>query len=440
MKALSVTALLTLFLFPQFIWAQNYPELPNLKEEAAWIDQVILWRMESVLPEIMKRENVDMWIVMAREYNEDPVIRTMLPATWFAARRRTILVFIRSGDKVERFAIARYDIGKLFKKNWNPEKQPNQLKRLADMVLIHNPEKIALNYSNTFAQADGITYSEYQAFMKELRPEFHKSVVSGERLAVAWLETRIPEEIEMMQKLTATGHELIRRGFSSEVIKPGETSTEDVVWWFREEIRRLGLQTWFHPTVDVQRIQAPIKDDDFSSKDPSSMIQYGDLLHVDIGITYARLNTDQQQHAYVLWPQETDAPQDLKDALKVGNRLQDHLTQAFKTGRSGNEVLRIARENAIKDGIKPSIYTHPLGFYGHAAGPTIGLWDNQGIVNGSGEYPVQPRTGYSIELNATVPIPSWNKEIKIMLEENAWFDGEMVHYYNGRQTDLILIR
>lgn len=440
MKVLSVTTFLTLFLFPLFLRAQNYPELPSLKEEAAWINHVLLLRMESVLPEIMNRENVDLWIVMAREYNEDPVIRTLLPATWFAARRRTILVFIRSGDKVERYAIARYDIGKLFKKNWNPEKQPNQLKHLADLVMQYHPKKIALNYSRDFAQADGITYSEYQAFMNELRPEFHKSVVSGERLAVAWLETRIPEEIEMMQKLAATGHELIRRGFSSEVIKPGETSTEDVVWWFREEIRRLGLQTWFHPTVDLQREQAPVKNDDFSGKEPSGIIQYGDLLHVDIGITYARLNTDQQQHAYVLRPQETDAPQELKDALKVGNRLQDHLTQAFKTGRSGNEVLRIARENAIKDGIKPSIYTHPLGFYGHAAGPTIGLWDNQGFVNGSGEYPVHPRTGYSIELNATVPISSWNKEIKIMLEENAWFDGETVHYYNGRQTELILIR
>ena len=167
---------------------------------------------------------------------------------------------------------------------------------------------------------------------------------------------------------------------------------------------------------------------------------HGDLIHIDFGITYLRLNTDTQQHAYVLKPGETDAPAGLKNALKIGNRLQDILTENFKTGRSGNAILTAALDQAKSEGIKATIYTHPIGFHGHAAGPTIGLWDQQGGVPGRGDYSLFPNTAHSIELNAAVKIPEWDdKEVRIMLEEDAFFTGQDVWYIDGRQTDLILI-
>jgi len=191
--------------------------------------------------------------------------------------------------------------------------------------------------------------------------------------------------------------------------------------------------------VDIQRADSDATIKTFASRPGSQVIMPGDLLHMDFGITYLRLNTDTQQLAYVLKPGETDVPAYLNEAMKVGNRLQDHLTGQFKTGRSGNEILRRAREQAEREGIAGTIYTHPIGYHGHAAGPTIGMWDNQGDTPGSGDYPLYPKTAFSIELNAVVPVKEWGKDVRIMLEEEAFFDGEKVTYINGRQTKILPI-
>jgi Xaa-Pro aminopeptidase len=189
----------------------------------------------------------------------------------------------------------------------------------------------------------------------------------------------------------------------------------------------------------VQRPTAG-EEGDFSSRPEDTVIQPGDLLHVDFGITYLRLNTDTQQHAYVLKPGEREAPDGLDEALATGNRLQDILTNQFEAGRSGNEILAAALEQAEAEGINATIYTHPIGFHGHGAGPTIGLWDQQGGVPGKGDYPLYANTAYSIELNAAVSIPEWDsQEILVKLEEDAFFDGTSVQYIDGRQTTLHLI-
>ena len=426
------------------------PEMPvvlPMRERAALMDRWLETRLDTVVPTLMRREGIDMWIVSAREYNEDPVIETMLPATWIAARRRTILVFFDRGpdEGVERLAVARYDIGP-FPRAWDPDEQPDQWGRLAEVIAERDPATIALNRSATFALADGLTDAEYDGFLAALPDHFHDRLVSGERLAIGWLETRIAEEMQVYPMICKIAHAIIAEGLSAQVIQPGVTTTDDVVWWYRERIRALKLTTWFQPSVSVQRADAgeqpaPAKaGGDFSARPDASTIYPGDLLHVDFGITYLGLNTDTQQHAYVLRPGETDAPDGLRHALAVGNRLQDILTNAFKTGRAGNEILRATLDQARAEDIKATIYTHPIGYHGHGAGPTIGLWDQQGGVPGRGDYPLFPHTAYSIELNAAVPIPEWgDKEIRIMLEEDAYFDGETAWYIDGRQTELWLI-
>ena len=415
----------------------------SMRERTQLRNQWLQKRLDTVIPMLMRREGIDMWIIIAREYNEDPVFKTMAPATWLNARRRTILVFFDRGEKkgVERLAVARYDIGRFFKGAWDKKKQPDQWKRLVDVIRERNPRKIALNYSKTFALADGITRSEYETLMAYLPESLRRRVVSGERLAIGWLETRIPEEMEVYATICRIAHRIIAEGLSDRVIQPGFTSTEDVQWWYRERIRELKLSTWFHPSVSVQRAGEPGTTGTFASRPGPKIIQRGDLIHVDFGITYLGLNTDTQQHAYVLRPGETDAPEGLKRALAVGNRLQDILMSQFKAGRTGNEILRHALEQAKKEGIRGSIYTHPIGFHGHAAGPIIGLWDQQEGVPGRGDYELHYDTAHSIELNVRVNIPEWNnKEIRIMLEEDAFFSRDGIRFIDGRQTELILIR
>jgi Xaa-Pro aminopeptidase len=266
-------------------------------------------------------------------------------------------------------------------------------------------------------------------------------VTSAEDLAVSWLETRTPSEMATYKQIQTIAHDIIQEGLSEQVITPGVTSTTDVVWWYRDKIKELGLETWFHPTVDIQRSSIKSKEHlrTFDTNPDPEIIRPGDILHMDFGITYLRLNTDTQELAYVLKPDEKEVPYYLKEALAVGNRLQDILTSNFKTGRTGNEILKAARSTMSSEGINGTIYTHPMGYHGHAAGPTIGMWDNQGKVPGSGDYLLHPNTVYAIELNAEVYLQEWEKPFRVMLEEGAYFNGQEVIYLNGRQKEFLTI-
>ncbi len=424
------------------------PVILSLKDQAKVVDRLLEEKVRTVLPQLMRDNGIDMWIVMAREYNEDPVIRTMLPAVWHAARRRTVLVmfdqgFDQSGADlgVETLAVARYDVGEIFKKSWDKEIQPDQWTRLAEIIEARNPKTIGLNYSEHFGQADGLTHAEYQGFMQTIPQATQKKVISAEMLAINWLETRTPAEMAIYPQIVHIAHDILSAGLSETAIQPGVTSTEDLVWWYRERIKSLKLDTWFHPSVSIQRADKEQFDHlrTFDKRPADNIIQPGDLIHVDLGISYLRLNTDTQQHAYVLRAGEKQAPVYLQQALKNANRLQDIFTAHFKVGRSGNDVLSKSRKQAIKEGLKPAIYTHPIGYYGHGAGTTLGMWDSQEGVPHRGDYPLHANTAYAIELNAATYIKEWDKEIRIMLEEDAYFDGQSVEYINGRQTSLLLI-
>jgi Xaa-Pro aminopeptidase len=283
--------------------------------------------------------------------------------------------------------------------------------------------------------------TDHEEFMEYL-PEIYKSkVVSSEKLANAWIETRTEREMIIYNQLVDITHDIINEAFSEKVITPGITTTTDVEWWMRQKVTDLGLDTWFHPTVDLQRAQDSLKGHlySFSDRPDQMVILPGDLLHCDFGITYLRLNTDCQELAYVLKPNETEPPKFLVNALRDGNRVQDYLTSNFVEGKTGNEILLKSLDDAKKTGLKPAIYTHPLGSYGHSSGPTIGMWDSQQGVSGNGDYPLLPNTVYAIELNTTVNIPDWNRDIRIMLEEAGYFGEDGFRYVNGRQTKLMTI-
>lgn len=418
-------------------------QILDMQQRAEFVDRMTAERVNTLLPKLMAESGLDSWVLISREYNEDPVLKTLLPATWLSARRTTIFTFIRNKEGlVDAYAIAPYKVGTVFKKGWNKKRQPSQWQALNDILERYNPKNIGLNYSTTWAHADGLVLTDYKTIKTNLPRKWHNKMVSAESLAVAWLERRTEPEIEMYKNIVNIAHQIIAEGFSSAVIKPGKTSTSDVQWWFRERIRELKLQAWFHPSVSLQRAQnaALNAESAFADGHNNELIQYGDLLHVDFGITYLRLNTDTQQHAYVLKPGEMEAPVYLQQALASGNQLQDIFTALFEQGKTGNQVLKQAREAALAAGLKPTIYTHPIGYHGHGAGTTLGMWDSQTGVPGDGDYPLHYNTAYAIELNNAVYIDEWQKEIRIMLEENALFDDSGVWYLDGRQTKLILIK
>ncbi|NMP30958.1 aminopeptidase P family protein [Thalassotalea sp. M1531] len=422
--------------------ADDWQPLP-LRERAILIDQIMEKRIEHLMPSIMEQTKLDMWILISREYNEDPVLKTLLPSTWLSARRRTILVIVNDEQQgIKTYAVAPYKVGNQFVKSWDKKQQPNQWRALTALIDKYQPSTIGLNESKHWAHADGLVATDKKEFLHHLPDKYKSRLVSAESAAVSWLEQRIPEEITIYKPLVAKAHRIIAEAFSSKVITPGVTTTDDVVWWLREQVINLKLNTWFHPSVSLQRSNAVKFDHEnsFTNGYGNQVIQQGDLLHVDFGLSYLRLHTDTQQHAYVLKDGESDAPLYLKKAFAMGNQLQDIFTKEFKVGRTGNEVLEISRQKAIDANLKPTIYTHPLGYHGHAAGTTLGMWDKQDGVKGSGDYPLHINTAYSIELNNAVTIPEWKKEVRIMLEEDAFFDKSGVWYLSGRQEELLLIK
>lgn len=429
-----------LFLYLSFYTLHLTAQSPVLsqREQARIMDELLEDRVRTVLPELMRREGIDMWVLISREYNEDPVLSTFLPSTWLTARRTTMLVVFDPGPskELECLAVSRYEVGKIFKSAWNPEHQPDQWAQLAKIIETKNPRKIAINKSEHHGLADGLTATDHEKLYRVINKRFVSHIVPAEDLAIAWLETRSEREMVLYGQICRIAHAIIREGFSEKVVQAGLTTTEDVVWWYREKIKEMKLDTWFHPSVSIQRNESDII---FSKRPQPVVILPGDLLHVDFGITYLGLNTDTQQHAYVLKPGETEAPDYLKKAIARGNKLQDILTRNFTAGKTGNQILEESRKQAIDQGLTPSIYTHPIGFHGHGAGTTIGMWDMQSGVPFHGEYPMHYKTAYSIELSVSVYIIEWKKEIQVKLEEEGYFDETGFRYIDGRQTDLIVI-
>ncbi|HSF13490.1 MAG TPA: M24 family metallopeptidase [Erythrobacter sp.] len=414
------------------------PALPAIlapRDRADFENRILRERLDTLIPQIMREEGIDLWLLVAREYFEEPVVATMLDAENMHARRRTILVFHDPGEgkPVERLTVSRYGLGGLFAPTWNPEEQPDQWQAVTELIAEKNPAKIAINSSDLYQFADGMTLSQYDRFMSALPANLHERVVNGENLAIRWLETRLPSEMEIYPSVVRIAHAVIGEAFSRKVITPGVTTAEQVQWWYRDRLMQLGLAPWFHPSVAIQR--AGVK----GMIEGEEVIQPGDLLWTDFGITYLRLNTDTQHLAYVLKPGETAAPAGLRAGLANSNKVQDFLTRAFKVGRSGNEALAIARADAIAAGLDPSIYTHPIGHHGHGAGPSIGFWDNQKPdIRGSG--PIRANTAWSIELTSYANVHEWGgQRVDFRTEEDAFFDGETVRYIDGRQTEITLI-
>ena len=434
--SLLLLSLATASLFGQ----SEMPVIMNLQQQGQLRDQWLSERVRTILPDLMRREGIDMWVMITREYNEDPVVKTMLPSSWMGARRTTMLLVYDPGPgkALETLACARYDVGEVFKKSWDKEQQPDQWQQLVELIEARDPQKIAVNRSETFGLADGMTSFHYDR-LKEVLPENLRSrLVGGEGLAIGWLETRLPAEMVVYRQIMQVAHTIIEEAFSERTIQPGLTTSEDVVWYLRERSRELGLDVWFHPTVDVQRAESP-KLYGFSSRPGAEVILPGDLIHCDFGITYCGLNTDTQENAYILKAGETEAPDYLVAAHARGLRLMDVLTSEYATGKTGNELLAGTLQKSKEEGLRPTVYTHPIGYHGHGAGPAIGMWDMQEGVPGTGDYPVFPNTAYSIELNNQEYLEAWGKDIRVMLEEDGYWDGSTFTYINGRQEELFLI-
>ncbi len=439
----------------------------TLREQAALQQRWLEERMTTVLPALMRKHTLDMWVVPMREYNEDPVFSSIVSPTTFAARRRTIYLFFDECAHPERPALARgvvpckvqrialggtsqggvFDAVRSTTKAAGPAGTRGapqaelwgdaQWQVLRRTIEERRPTRIGINTSRVFAFTDGLSSGELAGMRAALGPRWTSRFTPAEALPLELIATRVPGEEVMYRRMNEVAWQIIATAFSNQVIQPGVTRTENVVWWMRQRVNDLGLGTWFQPSVEVQRRGAT---DAQLGENP--VIQRGDVLHCDFGITALRLNTDTQHMGYVLREGETAPPPGLISALQRSNRLQDIVVGELRPGRTGNEVLRASLATMRAEGIDGTVYSHPIGLHGHGAGPLIGLWDYQDGVPGRGDAKVIPSMWFSIELQATTPVPEWDAQpVRSAQEEDVMIGADGVpRWANRRQTEYHLVR
>jgi hypothetical protein len=412
----------------------------SLRDRPAAENRMLTERLETLLPGLMDETGIDMWLVIAREYAEDPVYFSLVPQPTFAARRTTMLIFSRTGDAVERLTVNRYPMGDPYEPAWSGGNLDEQWQALGELIKEKNPGTIGINVSRHWPVADGLTHGLRERLVEVLPAGFESRVKSAEELVIRWVETRSASEVSAYGHIVGLARQVIGEAFSSRVITPGVTTTDDVAWYIRQRFADLNLPAWFMPYVNLQRPgEECIDETDFCGVE--GLILPGDVLHTDVGICYLKLCTDTQEMGYVARLDEEGIPEGLKRALAVGNQWQDDLTGAFSAGKTGNDILAETHGRSAARDVQSSTYTHPIGFYGHAPGPVIGMWDNQDRVPVGGDWTLHPMTAYAIEGNVKVSVPEWGDQlVQIKLEQTALFDGEDVNYVAGRQTEWHVIR
>ncbi|WP_155121403.1 M24 family metallopeptidase [Bryobacter aggregatus] len=421
--------------------------LPSLREQASIQQSWLQYRLEKNLPALLRKHGVDMWVVSSREYNEDPVFFSLVSPTMFAARRRTIYVFFDRGPEkgVERLALGGGSQGGLYEVYRDPDsgielwgdQQWMLLKKLID---ARKPKKIAIDVSQTHAFSDGLSAGEREQLEEAIGEENRKKLVRAEELPLEYVALRPPEMVPHYQRLMENVHSILSRAFSREVIEPGKTTDQDVIWWLRQENQKHGFGTWFQPSLRIQRKNG--RSLQLLQEDQPTVIERGDVLWVDYGLTAMRLATDTQHMGYVLREGEDVAPVAIQKALENSKKMQDIVMAHMQVGKTGNEVLAAALQEIRALGINGTVYSHPIGDHGHGAGPLIGLWDRQQGVPGRGDVKVVPNTWFSIELSSRTKIPDWeNAELFVGMEEDAMVgpDGK-IRWVLRRQEKFHLIR
>ncbi|KAK7695373.1 hypothetical protein QCA50_000008 [Cerrena zonata] len=405
----------------------QYRTLPSLREQATILDG---WRDVRLarLPQLLQKYELDAWLISQREYAEDTIWWSVRSALEFAPHRRTVMLFHTNTSSLAG--------------------RPNPLKwvdntgavwpELLGILETFDPNRIAVNIDRNIAFGGGLHVGEWDVLQEQLGEKWVDRMVNQPMLGIEFVAGRIPGQIEYYRLMQETTWALIEEAFSERVITPGVTSTEDVEWWYRDKIQERNFSTWAHPRVSV------LKPESFPGwEGTKDIIQEGDLLHVDFGITAMGMNTDTQHMAYVLRTSqgEQDVPDGLKEGLKKANRMQDISIEKMKAGKTGNQVLKECLDQMKTDGIEGQVYSHPIGEWGHSAGAVMGFTNLPDFVPVLGELEILPNTFYSIELYAYHFVPERNETIRFRVEEDAyWVDDERGwEFVRGRQERLHLV-
>ena len=411
------------------------------RDRAAIHDRIVLKKLDTVLGPAMKANDVQMWIVLTREYNVDPAFPFVTPDGTYPGGRNAYVFIETGGARPERIAIGSHQW-----KQGAPffdrviaargAKVGEEIRKLAEQ---HQPRRIAINTAEQTSAADGLTATMREWLAAALGAEHAKRLVSSERLVIDYLDTRLPEEEALFREAAELTRKIWEEAFTAKVITPGKTTVGDVLWFIRQRCADHNVGIWFRPDIRVQRQGMKFDPSEVPADD--FVIERGDVLHLDFGIIYLDFHTDYQKHFYVAREGETDVPAGLKRALANSNKLQDILLSEMRPGQTGEEVYSASMERAQADGLQAMIYSHSIGNFGHFVGTAIGSFTTGPTRGLRGQLPLRLGSYTSIELNTKTAVAEWDgQEVFIMLEDDAALTTNGMKWFVPRQTDWYVVR
>ena len=403
-------------------------KIKSVKEQYEIRDACLKERLEIILPKVMNDNDVDMWISASKEYNEDPLFHAITPACYPTARRISMFVFVKDGEKIHRFSLCMpsEELAPYYESYWTDFNNEDQMACLNRLCNEFDPKNIAVNVSDNFSFSDGLTQGLYEMLTNKMDTKYVERIVRNDLLAIKLMELRTPMELQLHPEVMKVAFSIIEEAFSKNSIVPGVTTCEDLQWLLMQRVKDLGLDYWFEPTVDLQRAG-------LDNPRYFGVIEKGDLLHCDFGIRYLNICTDTQRLAYIAKDNEDEIPQDLLEGMRINDRFQDIVASKMADGKSGNDVLMDSLNQAKEEGIEAVLYSHPCNIYGHGPGTTIGLWNNQNWIPIKGDILMSYDTTYALELNTKATV--FGQDYYFYTEETIAFtkDG-LIYLYPGREN------
>lgn len=406
------------------------------------MNQIRQDKFDLVLPEVMRENNVDMWITVNREGFDDPLTEDF--GKGYVGSYGYYVFTDRGKGRIERAILG---VGTALVEDNGAYDIVGSADELKAFVEERNPQSIALNYARNIGAADGLSYTSYQKLSEELGATYAERFVSAEKLASDFRSRRVATEIAAFAWAGEMSRNIAERAFSNEVITPGQTTLADVAWWMREQQFENNLGTSFGmPSV---YITGP---DGFVALSNDHVIQRGDFLAIDWGIGYLNFFTDIKRHAYVLREGETHLPDSMQEAFDNGRTVRDILKNNIKAGRTAADTYDLLVEKINEAGftymaafnqptddpekIDVIIGSHSVGNLGHGIGPSIAWFNPERMT-----YMIKPSNLLSIELFAYTAIPEWDgKKLRIPLEDDAIVTERGVEWLYPVNQKVLLIR
>ena len=413
-------------------------------EQIAIREQWLVKRHELLLP-MMRRHGIGMWIVANEEFHDDPLVQYVAPPRPYTGNR-DLFVFIDAGDAgLKKFAITGYTEESLTRFFDAPFSEPRP--PAATLRALHEqyrPKSIGLGIRGTRGQTRSLTHDTYRFLAETLGPAAESTFVGAANLVQEYLDTRLPDELEHYRTAVAVTEAIVKRALSNAVITPEKTTVGDVRRALYDMLWAAGVRTWFQPDLRVQRASGDVATSrGFLAVAPeATVIQRGDVVHIDFGISYMGFDTDWQKMAYVLKAGERDAPAGLKTAMANTNALQDALTKSHaRPGMSGGAVFTATMADMKARGIEAMIYSHPIGNQGHGLGTSIDFRSPLRSDTLAQNARLRAGSYQSIELNTVTPVPEWGgKKVFVMFEDDAHLTESGYVFFRPRQERFYLIR